>query len=143
MLGTSHGILLHEVDMKVVAICGSARKNGNTARLLRTVLDELEARGIQTELVELAGQRLRGCTACMKCKARKDRHCSVTDDVVNDCIDKMAAADGILLGSPTYFADLSAERLDQSQGEGQGGQQPRSVLGGVLSSSHTRSSSSN
>jgi multimeric flavodoxin WrbA len=95
--------------MKVVAICASARKNGNTALLLRTALAELEREGIETELVELAGQRLRGCTACLKCRARKDRRCSITDDPVNDCIAKMDAAEGMLLGSPTYFADVSAE----------------------------------
>ena len=95
--------------MKVVAICASARKNGNTARLLGAVLAELATHGIETELVELAGQRLRGCTACQKCRERKNQRCSITDDVVNDCIGKMAAADGILLGSPTYFADVSAE----------------------------------
>ena len=95
--------------MKVVAICASARKNGNTARLLSTALAELAERGIETELVELAGQKLRGCTACLKCGKRKDRRCSITDDPVNDCIAKMDAADGILLGSPTYFADVSAE----------------------------------
>jgi multimeric flavodoxin WrbA len=95
--------------MRVVAICASARKNGNTARLLRTALGELAERGIETELVELAGQKLRGCTACLKCRARKDRRCSITDDPVNDCIAKMDAADGMLLGSPTYFADVSAE----------------------------------
>jgi multimeric flavodoxin WrbA len=95
--------------MKVVAICASARKNGNTARLLRTALAELAERGIETELLELAGKQLRGCTACLKCRKRKDRRCSITDDPVNDCIAKMDAADGILLGSPTYFADVSAE----------------------------------
>jgi multimeric flavodoxin WrbA len=95
--------------MKVVAICGSARKHGNTARLLGAVLEELAKSGIETELVELAGQRLRGCTACMKCKKRLDRRCSIDDDVVNDCIAKMDAAQGILLGSPTYFADVTAE----------------------------------
>jgi multimeric flavodoxin WrbA len=95
--------------MRVVAICASARKNGNTARLLRTALGELAERGIETELVELAGKKLRGCTACLKCGKRKNRRCSITDDPVNDCIAKMDAADGILLGSPTYFADVSAE----------------------------------
>jgi multimeric flavodoxin WrbA len=95
--------------MKVFAVCGSARRNGNTARLTRAALAELERAGIETELYELAGKRLRGCTACMKCKERKDGHCSITDDCVNECIDRMVAADGILLGSPTYFADVSAE----------------------------------
>lgn len=95
--------------MKVIAICGSARKQGNTTRLLRVVLSELEKEGIQTELFELAGKRVRGCMACMKCKERKNKRCSVEDDCINDCIAKMLDADGILLGSPTYFTDITAE----------------------------------
>ncbi len=95
--------------MKVVAFNGSARKDGNTAILLRTVLEELAAAGIETELVQLAGQALRGCTACGACSKQKDRRCAIDDDVANACIARMLAADGILLGSPTYFADVSAE----------------------------------
>jgi len=73
------------------------------------VLGELAKEGIETELVELAGATIHGCLACRKCSARKDRRCSQTDDMGNACIDKMAAADGILLGSPTYVADISPE----------------------------------
>ena len=95
--------------MNVVAICGSARRNGNTAMLARTVLTELEPAGIETELVQLAGKEIRGCLACRKCFEKKDRRCSGRDDDVNGLIEKMIAADGILLASPTYFADLSSE----------------------------------
>jgi multimeric flavodoxin WrbA len=95
--------------MKVVAISGSARENGNTALLLGHVLAELAGEGIGTELVQLSGKSVRGCTACFKCFANKDRRCAVTGDAVNDCIEKMEAADGILLGSPTYFTDVTAE----------------------------------
>ena len=95
--------------MKVVAFNGSARKGGNTAILLGHVLGELAAEGIETELVELAGAKIHGCLACRKCSTRKDRRCSQTDDMGNVCIDKMAAADGILLGSPTYVTDVSPE----------------------------------
>ena len=94
--------------MKVVAFNGSARKGGNTARLLGTVLGELESAGIETELVELSGQNISGCLACYKCFKNKDRRCAVDDDMINECISKMLEADGILLGSPTYFADISA-----------------------------------
>ena len=59
--------------------------------------------------MELAGAKIHGCLACRKCSTRKDRRCSQTDDMGNVCIDKMAAADGILLGSPTYVADISPE----------------------------------
>ena len=95
--------------MKVVAFNGSARKGGNTAILLGHVLGELAKEGIETELVELAGANIHGCLACRKCSTRKDRRCSQTNDMGNVCIDKMAAADGILLGSPTYVADVSPE----------------------------------
>ncbi len=95
--------------MKVVAFNGSARKGGNTAILLGHVLGELEKEGIETELVEMAGAAIHGCLACRKCAARKDGRCAQENDMGNVCIDKMAAADGILLGSPTYVADISPE----------------------------------
>jgi len=94
--------------MKVVAFNGSARKDGNTAILLNTVLEEIRKEGIETELYQLAGKKIQGCIACMKCMKNRDRRCAVTKDIVNECIGKMIEADGILLGSPTYFADVSA-----------------------------------
>ena len=94
--------------MKVVAFNGSARAKGNTAILLNTALGELKNEGIGTELVSLAGKTIPGCRACFKCFETKDGHCAVTSDMVNECIDKMSAADGILLGSPTYFSDVTA-----------------------------------
>jgi multimeric flavodoxin WrbA len=95
--------------MKVVAINGSARKDGNTAILLRHVLCEIEKDGIETELVQLSGAKIHGCVACRECFARKDGHCAQKNDDGNALIDKMAAADGILLGSPTYVADILPE----------------------------------
>jgi len=95
--------------MKVVAFNGSARKDGNTAILIRKVFAELEAEGIETELFQLAGKPIKGCTACGKCYENKDKKCAVDNDVMNECIDKMVEADGIILGSPTYFADVTTE----------------------------------
>jgi len=95
--------------MKVIAFNGSARKDGNTAILIRQVFAELETEGIETELVQLAGQPIRGCTACGQCYQNKNQRCVVENDIANDCIEKMRAADGIILGSPTYFADLTSE----------------------------------
>lgn len=95
--------------MKAVAFCGSARKNGNTALLLNTVLEPLKALGVETELVELAGRDISGCKACMGCFKEKDHRCVFDNDIVNECIEKMIAADVILLGSPTYFANVSSE----------------------------------
>jgi len=95
--------------MKVVAFNGSARKDGNTAILIRRVFSELEAEGIDTELVQLAGKTIKGCIACGKCFKNRDKRCAVDDDIANECIEKMTEADGIILGSPTYFSDLTPE----------------------------------
>ena len=94
--------------MKVVAFNGSGRKDGNTAILVNYVFEELKKEGIETELVQLAGKKIRGCTACYKCFDDKDQRCSVKDDVANECIEKMIEAQGIILASPTYFADVTA-----------------------------------
>jgi len=93
--------------MQIVAFNGSARKDGNTAGLIRHVLRALEDEGMETEHIQLGGSHIQGCIACFKCFKNKDRHCSVYEDPLNDCIDKMLAADGIILGSPTYFANVS------------------------------------
>ncbi len=93
----------------VVAFNGSARKGGNTSILLRYVLRELEAEGIETELIELSGAKIHGCLACRKCSANKDLRCAQKGDEGNALIEKMEQADGILLGSPTYVADVSPE----------------------------------
>ncbi len=95
--------------MKVVAFNGSARKDGNTTRLVEYVFEELEKEGIFTELVQLAGKHPHGCIACYQCFKSKDGRCAVESDCINECIEKMEAADGIILASPTYFADLSTE----------------------------------
>jgi multimeric flavodoxin WrbA len=93
--------------MKVVAFNGSPRKDGNTDRLLRHVLAVLKEEGIRTELVQIGGKKVQGCTACGKCFENRDRKCIIKNDFVNSCIEKMAASDGMLIGSPTYFADVS------------------------------------
>jgi multimeric flavodoxin WrbA len=93
--------------MNVVAFNGSARKDGNTAILLNTVLEEVRKEGIETELVQLAGKSLQGCIACYKCFEKKNRKCAVEKDEMNLHIEKMLGADGILLGSPTYFSDVT------------------------------------
>ena len=95
--------------MKIIAFNGSARKNGNTAILIREVFSELEAEGITTEMIQLAGKTIRGCTACGKCYKNQNKRCAVDNDFANECIEKMIEADGIILGSPTYFADVTAE----------------------------------
>jgi len=95
--------------MKVTAINGSARRDGNTAIMINHVLAEFEKQAIATEMVQFAGKTIRGCTACGKCYENKDQKCVIDSDIVNECIEKMKAADAIILGSPTYFADVTAE----------------------------------
>jgi multimeric flavodoxin WrbA len=95
--------------MSVVAFNGSARKDGNTAIMLKRVLKALEAEGIETELIQLAGEQIHGCTACRACFKTKNQRCAITDDNVNAYIQKMVEADGIILGSPTYFGMMSPE----------------------------------
>jgi multimeric flavodoxin WrbA len=95
--------------MKVIAFNGSARKDGNTAILINYVLRELEKEGIETELVQLSGKKIHGCLACRTCSSRKDRRCAQKNDPGNEYISKIEAADGVILGSPTYVADVSPE----------------------------------
>jgi multimeric flavodoxin WrbA len=103
--------------MKAVAINGSPRKRGNTEILLRKVLAPLADAGWETELIQVGGEPIRGCQACYQCVKKKNSQCSQKDEFFNKCFEKMAAADAIILGSPTYFSDVSAEMkalLDRS-----------------------------
>ena len=94
--------------MKVTAFNGSPRKEGNTSLLIDMVFDELSKHGIKTQKYDLGKKKIRGCKACYKCAKNMDRHC-VVDDCVNECIDLMFESDGIILASPTYFANVTAE----------------------------------
>jgi multimeric flavodoxin WrbA len=94
--------------MKVIAFNTSARKDGNTAILIKHVFKELEGLNIETELIQLAGQTISGCIVCGQCLVTKDNKCALTNDLVNEYVAKMMQADGIIIGSPTYFADCTA-----------------------------------
>ncbi len=95
--------------MRVIAVNGSARKRGNTAILLETALAPLREAGFECETIDLAGKDIRGCLACRQCADKQDNRCHGRKDFGNEVIAKLAAADGIILGSPVYFADVSAE----------------------------------
>lgn len=95
--------------MDAIAINGSPRKGGNTELLLKAVLKELDSAGWETELVKIGGTSIRGCTACEKCFESKDNRCAIKKDKFNDFYAKMLKADAIILGSPTYFAAVSAD----------------------------------
>lgn len=95
--------------MRALAINGSPRKGGNTELLLKAVLAPLDEAGWETELVRVGGKPVRGCIACGKCFENQDNRCSVNTDMFNEVMDKMVAADALILGSPTYFTDVTAE----------------------------------
>lgn len=95
--------------MKVIAFNASPRKDGNTRRLIDYALAEIEKEGIETEVVDIGRKKVHGCTACLKCFENQDRRCIFDDDLINECIEKMAAADGIIIASPTYFSGMTPE----------------------------------
>lgn len=95
--------------MKVLAISGSPRKGGNTYLLLQRVLARVQEAGIETELVELAGRSVQGCTACLKCRQYADRDCHGRKDAINECLAKIDEADALVIGSPVYFGDVTPE----------------------------------
>ncbi len=95
--------------MRVVGVNGSARSRGNTALLIEAVFEPLSAAGHECELIELAGKDIRGCTACGLCRERPDRRCHGRRDDAGDVLEALFGADAIVLGSPTYFADVTAE----------------------------------
>ena len=95
--------------MKVIGINGSPRKDGNTSIFINYAFEELKKEGIESELLQLSGTGIQGCIACYECFSNKDRQCIVQSDPANEFIEKMAGADGIILGSPTYIYDITAE----------------------------------
>jgi len=95
--------------MKVVAFNGSPRKDGNTFIMINRVFQELQKERIETELVQLSARQIHGCIACYKCFENKDQRCAVKDDAANEHIEKILGAQGIVLGSPVYFNDVTPE----------------------------------
>jgi multimeric flavodoxin WrbA len=93
--------------MKVVAINGSPKKEGNTYHALMGVGRQLQANGIEFEIIHVGNKAVRGCIACGKCAKTKDEKCSITTDPLNDWIQKMKVADGIIIGSPVHYAGIS------------------------------------
>ncbi len=95
--------------MYALAINSSPRKKGNTELMLHTVLEPLATAGWETEYEHIGGKPLKGCMACGNCMKSKDMQCATNDDLFNDLMAKMVRADALILGSPTYFADVNAE----------------------------------
>lgn len=94
-------------ELKVVLFNGSPHKKGNTYHCLNQVMEELKAAGIECEYIWIGMKKLQGCIACYKCTENNDQRCVIEGDNMNEYIQKMLKADGIIIGSPTYFSDLS------------------------------------
>jgi len=92
--------------MKVIAFNGSPRKEGNTYQALRMVTNELNNEDIQTEIIQVGDKKIQGCLGCGNCARNKDECCVIQGDSLNAWVQKMKAADGILLGSPVHYAGV-------------------------------------
>ncbi|MDR2935663.1 MAG: flavodoxin family protein [Candidatus Adiutrix sp.] len=95
--------------MKVLAVNGSPRPKGNTSIMLGWAAEELSKAGVEVEIFQLGGRSVAGCKACGACWEKRDRRCVQDQDPVNEVIAKMIEADGLILGSPVYFSDLTPE----------------------------------
>lgn len=125
--------------MKVTAFNCSPRKDGNTSDMIKTVLSVLEENGIETEFVQVGGVDMHTCHACGMCKKNMNGKCVLDDDLLNEYSAKMVESDGIIIGSPTYFADLTPEakilidRIGYSCGTKDGNPLKRKVGAAVVS----------
>ncbi len=90
--------------MKVIAINGSPKPRGNTYTAIKTVCDELEKQGIETEILHVGNMEIKGCISCGRCK---DGHCIFSGEELRSIVDKIHAADGLILGSPVYYASIA------------------------------------
>lgn len=95
--------------MKVVAINGSPRKNGNTYLMLTQVLESIAAEGIETKLIQVGGENIHGCRGCWACRKTLNRKCAFHDDILNSLLEELFSADAIILGTPSYFSDMTPE----------------------------------
>lgn len=91
--------------MKVLAFNGSPRGDGNTYQAIEIVANELREEGIEVEILNVGNKNIRGCMACFKCK--ETGKCVIKDDIVNEYVEKMKDADGIILGSPVYYSGIA------------------------------------
>ena len=97
--------------MKVLMVNGSPRRNGNTARALKEVADTLAKEGVASETMWIGVQPIRGCIACGQCQTKNLGRCVYDDDIANRIVEKLADADGFVLGSPTYYGQPNGALL--------------------------------
>lgn len=95
--------------MKVIAINGSPHADGNTAIMLKKVLAEIEKEGIETELIHIGKSNIHGCRGCFACATAQNKKCAFNDDIFNELFAKVLQADALILGTPTYFSDMTPE----------------------------------
>lgn len=95
------------IKMKVIAINGSPRKNGNISMALDAMAEELAAENIEAEIIQIGDQLIHGCISCGYCYHSEDHQCVFKDDLVNEVSVKIRKADGLILGSPTYFGGIA------------------------------------
>jgi len=93
--------------MKVIAINGSPRAEGNTAQALSVLGKQLAESGIELEIVHIGHKAIHGCTGCSRCFVNRDEQCSIKGDGVNEVIQQMKQADGIIIASPVYYAGIA------------------------------------
>ena len=93
--------------MKVVAFNGSPNKNGNTYHAIKMVTEELEKQGIETDIIHVGNKAVRGCLACGQCIKKRNEQCIQADDPVNEWLQIMKGADGLIFGSPVHFSAIS------------------------------------
>lgn len=96
-----------ENKMKVVAINGSPRRDGNTQYAIDVVAEEIRREGFDFETIHVGNQNIRGCISCYHCMMNKTGECVIKTDKTNDYIKKLTEADAIILGSPTYYANIA------------------------------------
>lgn len=93
--------------MKVIAINGSPRKDGNTYFVLKTMAETLANEGIEVEILQIGDKLIHGCIGCAYCRKSENNMCVFNDDIVNEVSQKLRQCDGIILGSPTYYGGIA------------------------------------
>ncbi len=101
--------MTRQSPLTAIAINGSPRQGGNTDILLNQVLEPLKAAGWNCQTLQIGGRMVRGCTACYQCFDRKNKRCVIEQDPMNEFLEAIFAADAVILGTPTYFSDTTAE----------------------------------
>jgi multimeric flavodoxin WrbA len=93
--------------MKVVAINGSPKKEGNTYHAIQVVAEQLNKENIEVEIIHIGNKVIRGCMGCGQCAKQKNEKCMYDNDEVNECIQKLKIAEGMILGSPVFFSGIT------------------------------------